>query len=282
MRGPDLAGGPGPRPRTSAARTAGAFNVAVEAADARMGIPCPPSTAAPTGRELAEARAAVKAARGSGSLSRSSGASVRIPPGSTSAASAWAMAWTGPAAVLRGAGIRRALLDVSGDCLGGSARRREKRGWLVEIADPDRAGRSDRRAPGSGTRRWQPRPTWCRWCPLRPRGARPRHGSGDRLSRHEAPTGDRDRAHGPRSRRPLDRDAGGGPSGSPEQCSARSFAEPGEVPAQRRGGGRGVGCGRARTRRVTGVVTASAEKPGPAPGPGSSACPPGRFDVCPA
>ena len=42
------------------------------------------------------------------------------------------------AAVLRGAGIRRAFLDVSGDCLAIGAPPGEP-GWLVEIADPARA-----------------------------------------------------------------------------------------------------------------------------------------------
>jgi FAD:protein FMN transferase len=41
--------------------------------------------------------------------------------------------------VLRRAGIRRALLDVSGDCLALGAPPGE-RGWLVEVADPDKPG----------------------------------------------------------------------------------------------------------------------------------------------
>ena len=42
--------------------------------------------------------------------------------------------------MLRRAGIRRALLDVSGDCLAIGAPPGE-RGWLLEVADPDRPGR---------------------------------------------------------------------------------------------------------------------------------------------
>ena len=96
-----------------------------------------PRVPAPTPAELAEARAAVRAARIDlrGRRVALEGAATRLDLGGIGVGYGLDRA----AAVLRRAGIRRALLDVSGDCLALGAPPGE-RGWLVEVADPDRSG----------------------------------------------------------------------------------------------------------------------------------------------
>ena len=145
----------------SGALTGGAFDPAVEPLMRAWGFHARRTTA-PTAAELAEAREAVRAARVRSPGDRRPLASA-VRPSSIWAASAWAMGSIGWRSVLRGAGIRRAFLDVSGDCLALGAPPGEP-GWLVEMADPERAGRRDAAATGSGTRRSPPRPTWSRWC----------------------------------------------------------------------------------------------------------------------
>ena len=112
--------------------------------------------------------------------------------------------------VLRRAGIRRALLDVSGDCLAiGSPPGR--RGWLVEIADPTMPGGVIGRDPAPGRRAgYLVQPGL--GDPLRAGGARARHGSGQRLSgRPDAVQVTVVAGTGRGGRRTLDRDAGGQP-----------------------------------------------------------------------
>lgn len=116
--------------------TEGAFDAAVEPLMRAWGFHAP-RTAEPTPSELAEARAAVRAAR------------IRLDRGRVSLGSATTQLDLGGigvgygldrmALVLRQAGVRRALLDVSGDCLALGAPP-GRRGWLVEVADPARAG----------------------------------------------------------------------------------------------------------------------------------------------
>jgi thiamine biosynthesis lipoprotein len=125
---------------SSAARferdTGGAFDAAVEPLMRAWGFHAPRATE-PTAAELAEAEAAVRAAR------------VEIRGGRVGLASASTQLDLGgigvgygldrAGEVLRAAGIRRALLDVSGDCLALGAPPGES-GWLVGVADPDRTG----------------------------------------------------------------------------------------------------------------------------------------------
>ena len=116
--------------------TKGAFNPAVEPLMRAWGFHAP-RVSAPTPAELAEARAAVRAARIDlrGRRVALEGAATRLDLGGIGVGYGLDRA----AAVLRRAGIRRALLDVSGDCLALGAPPGE-RGWLVEVADPDRSG----------------------------------------------------------------------------------------------------------------------------------------------
>ncbi len=114
--------------------TGGAFDVAVEPLMRAWGFHAS-RTAPPTARELAEARAAVRAAH------------IRLAPGRAALSSSSTQVDLGGIGVgygldragdvLRRAGVRRALLDVSGDCLALGAPPGET-GWLVGIADPDR------------------------------------------------------------------------------------------------------------------------------------------------
>jgi len=118
------------------AETAGAFDPAVEPLMRAWGFHAARTTP-PSAAELAEARAAVRAAR-----VRLDGR--RAALGSTTTQLDLGGIGVGygldrMADVLRRAGIRSAFLDVSGDCLAIGAPPGES-GWLVEIADPVRAG----------------------------------------------------------------------------------------------------------------------------------------------
>ena len=111
------------------------------------------------------------------------------------------------AAVLRGAGIRRAFLDVSGDCLAIGAPPGEP-GWLVEIADPARVGRHERQrsAPRCGARHLGQHRLGG---PLGTGGPGPRHESRPPASPAARPgPGHRARANRYRGRRAVHRDAG--------------------------------------------------------------------------
>jgi FAD:protein FMN transferase len=121
--------------------TGGAFDAAVgplmrawgEAYPPRRGVPPPPPTAA----ELAEAREAVATAE-----LRLVGASARLPNAHTQLDFGGIGVGYGidrVLAVLRAGGLRRAFVDVSGDCAAIGAPPGET-GWLVEIADPARPG----------------------------------------------------------------------------------------------------------------------------------------------
>jgi thiamine biosynthesis lipoprotein len=116
--------------------TDGAFDPAVEPLMRAWGFHAA-RTAPPTAAELDEARAAVRAAS-----VRLSGRRVML--GSTSTQLDLGGIGVGygldrMALVFRRAGIRRAFLDVSGDCLAIGAPPGEP-GWLVEIANPRRTG----------------------------------------------------------------------------------------------------------------------------------------------
>jgi thiamine biosynthesis lipoprotein len=116
--------------------THGAFDAAVEPLMRAWGFHAPRRTE-PTAAELAEARAAVRAARvdvGEGRVSLR-GAATQLDLGGIGVG--YGLDRAGD--VLRRAGIRRALLDVSGDCLAIGAPPGES-GWRVEIADPERPG----------------------------------------------------------------------------------------------------------------------------------------------
>ena len=116
--------------------TDGAFDVAVEPLMRAWGFHSPRATE-PTAAELTEARLAVRAAR------------IDLMDGRAALASRTTQLDLGgigvgygldrAAEVLQAAGIRRALLDVSGDCLALDAPPGE-RGWRVDVADPVRPG----------------------------------------------------------------------------------------------------------------------------------------------
>jgi FAD:protein FMN transferase len=116
--------------------TRGSFDVAVEPLMRAWGFHEPRRTE-PTAAELAEARAAVRAAH------------VAIRGGRVALAARATQLDLGgigvgygldrAGAVLRAAGIRRAFLDVSGDCLAVGAPPGQA-GWRVGVADPDRPG----------------------------------------------------------------------------------------------------------------------------------------------
>ncbi len=118
------------------AATKGAFNPAVEPLMRAWGFRAPRSSE-PTASEIAEAREAVSAAR------------VLLSDGRVSLPSAHTQLDLGgigvgygldcAMSVLRRLGIRRAFLDVSGDCFALGAPPGEP-GWLVEIAGPKREG----------------------------------------------------------------------------------------------------------------------------------------------
>ena len=125
--------------------TGGAFNPAVEPLMRAWGFHASRTTE-PTAAELAAARAAVRAAKIEvhGRRVALRGASTRLDLGGIGVG--YGLDRAGE--VLRRAGIRRALLDVSGDCLALGAPPGEA-GWLVEVADPDRDGAV---LPGARTR----------------------------------------------------------------------------------------------------------------------------------
>jgi thiamine biosynthesis lipoprotein len=114
------------------ADTGGAFDPAVEPLMRAWGFHAP-RTSAPTAAELAEARAAVRAA-----TVGVEGCAVTLGSASTQLDLGGIGVGYGldrMAGVLRRAGIRRAFLDVSGDCVALGAPPGE-RGWLVQVADP--------------------------------------------------------------------------------------------------------------------------------------------------
>jgi thiamine biosynthesis lipoprotein len=116
--------------------TGGAFNPAVEPHMRAWGFHAP-RTSEPTRTELAEAEAAVRAAgiELHGTQVALRGAGTRLDLGGIGVG--YGLDRAGE--VLRRAGVRRAFLDVSGDCLALGAPPGQP-GWLVEIADPDREG----------------------------------------------------------------------------------------------------------------------------------------------
>jgi FAD:protein FMN transferase len=120
------------------AATGGAFDAAVEPLMRTWGFHAARTTA-PTSVELAEARAEVRAARIEVRDNRAAlvGATTQLDLGGIGVGYGLDRA----AAVLRAAGIGRALLDVSGDCIALGAPSGEA-GWRVEVADPARPGSS--------------------------------------------------------------------------------------------------------------------------------------------
>jgi FAD:protein FMN transferase len=142
--GPDLASA-----LAAAARfqriTGGAFNPAVEPLMRAWGFHAP-RTSEPSRAELAEAEAAVRAAgiELHGTWVALRGAGTRLDLGGIGVG--YGLDRAGE--VLRRAGVRRAFLDVSGDCLALGAPPGQA-GWLVEIADPER---EDQVLPGARTR----------------------------------------------------------------------------------------------------------------------------------
>ncbi len=116
-------------------QSGGAFDVAVEPLMRAWGFHRP-RTSVPTATELAEARAAVAAAvvELAGDVARLPSAHTQLDLGSIGVGYGIDRALT----VLRLRGLTRALLDVSGDVAALGAPPGEP-GWLVEIADPDRA-----------------------------------------------------------------------------------------------------------------------------------------------
>jgi thiamine biosynthesis lipoprotein len=119
------------------ADTGGAFDPAIEPLMRAWGFHAA-RTVAPSPAELAEARAAVRAA-----TVRVAGPTVALGSATTQLDLGGIGVGYGldrMAGVLHRAGIRRALVDVSGDCLALGAPPGE-RGWLVEVADPAAARR---------------------------------------------------------------------------------------------------------------------------------------------
>lgn len=116
--------------------TGGAFDAAVEPLMRAWGFHAP-RVREPTPAELAEAEAAVRAARIElrGRRVALASASTQLDLGGIGVG--YGLDRAGE--VLRAAGIRRALLDVSGDCLALGAPPGET-GWTVGVADPDRTG----------------------------------------------------------------------------------------------------------------------------------------------
>ncbi len=116
-------------------QSGGAFDVAVEPLMRAWGFHRP-RTSAPTTTELAEARAAVAAAvvELAGDVARVPSAYTQLDFGSIGVGYGIDRALR----VLRLRGLTRALVDVSGDVAALGAPPGEP-GWLVEIADPDRA-----------------------------------------------------------------------------------------------------------------------------------------------
>jgi thiamine biosynthesis lipoprotein len=115
------------------AATAGAFNPAVEPLMRAWGFRAPRASE-PSGAEIDEARAAVRAAR-----VVITGCQVSLPSRETRLDLGGIGVGYGldrAMQVLRRAGIRSAFLDVSGDCVAMGTPPGEERGWLVEIAGP--------------------------------------------------------------------------------------------------------------------------------------------------
>jgi thiamine biosynthesis lipoprotein len=116
--------------------TAGAFDVAVEPLMRAWGFR-EPRRSSPSAAELAEARDAVATAE-----VRLDGRAVRLPNAHTQLDCGGIGVGYGidrALAVLRARAIRRAFVDVSGDCAAIGAPPGEA-GWLVEIADPVHSG----------------------------------------------------------------------------------------------------------------------------------------------
>jgi thiamine biosynthesis lipoprotein len=133
--GPDLMAVLGAALRFGQA-TGGAFDAAVEPLMRAWGFHAPRATE-PTAAELAEARAAVRAARidlGDGRAALE-GKATQLDLGGIGVGYGLDRAGV----VLRARGIRRAFLDVSGDCLALEAPPGEA-GWWVDVADPERPG----------------------------------------------------------------------------------------------------------------------------------------------
>jgi thiamine biosynthesis lipoprotein len=116
--------------------TGGAFDPAVEPLMRAWGFHAPRATE-PTPAELAEVRAAVLAARIEVEGRRVALASAATQLDLGGIGVGYGLDRAGE--VLRAAGIGRALLDVSGDCLAIGAPPGES-GWRVGVADPDRPG----------------------------------------------------------------------------------------------------------------------------------------------
>jgi thiamine biosynthesis lipoprotein len=117
------------------AATGGAFDVAVEPLMRAWGFHRP-RTRAPTAAEIAEARGAVRAAviRLDGDVARLPSEHTKLDLGGIGVGYGIDRAL----AVLRRAGIRRALVDVSGDC-GTIGAPPGASGWRVDVAVPGRA-----------------------------------------------------------------------------------------------------------------------------------------------
>ena len=117
--------------------TTGAFNPAVEPLMRAWGFHAP-RFSEPSGAEIREARAAVKAARIS-----LSGERVSLPSTDTLLDLGGIGVGYGldrAMAALRRAGIRRAFLDVSGDCMALGAPPGADEGWAVDIVRPGSGG----------------------------------------------------------------------------------------------------------------------------------------------
>src|SRR5579859_1765540 len=117
--------------------TIGAFDVAVEPLMRAWGFRGP-RRAPPSASEIAEAREAATSA-----VVELDGAWARLPQAHTQLDFGGIGVGYGidrALAVLRGRGIARALIDVSGD-IGTIGAPPGEAGWLVEVADPDRPGR---------------------------------------------------------------------------------------------------------------------------------------------
>lgn len=118
--------------------TGGGFNLAVEPLMRAWGFRAQRQHA-PSPVEIAEAEAALRATRilTEGNRISLPVAHTALDPGGIGVGSGLDRA----AGVLRAAGINRALLDVSGDCIALGAPPGEG-GWQVEIVDSSRAGRA--------------------------------------------------------------------------------------------------------------------------------------------
>jgi len=120
--------------------TTGAFDLAVEPLMRAWGFR-QPRAAAPSARELAEATRAVRESRVilDGPRATLATAEARVDAGGIAVGYGLDRA----AAVIKGLGIRRAFLDISGDCLAVGSPPGE-RGWRVAIVDSARPRRQPR------------------------------------------------------------------------------------------------------------------------------------------